>query len=218
MRTRHPSPHLTGEAPLPQSSNLRQASAKPDGIAATSDGHRSWWTKLFDGSENDAAEFIKTHAVRAKDIMSREITTVVEDTPAGEIVRLLEKRRIKRVPVLRDGRLVGIVSRADLLRVVLASCPETGASVNANDRELRERIMANLEGRDWARVSQLNIVVSEGVAQLWGFVETDTERDALRVAAETVSGIHKVEDHLNQAPISWAGSRGRGFGGAGGIV
>lgn len=187
-------------------------------VAAVSDGHRSWWTRLFDGSENDAAEFIKTHAIHARDIMTREVTTVTEDTPAEEIVRILEKRKIKRVPVLRGERLVGIVSRSDLLRVVLASSPETGASMSANDRELRERIMANLEGQDWARVSQLNVVVSDGVAQLWGFVGSDTERKALRVAAETVPGIREVEDHLNFMPIPWAGSRGRGFGGAGGIV
>jgi CBS domain-containing protein len=187
-------------------------------VAATSAGHRSWWARLFDGSENDAAEFVKTHAIHARDIMTREVTTVTEDTPAEEIVRILEKRRIKRVPVLRGERLVGIVSRSDLLRVVLASSPETGASMSASDRELRERIMANLEGQDWARVSQLNIVVSDGVAQLWGFVGSDTERNALRVAAETVPGIREVEDHLNLKPIPWDESRGHGFGGAGGIV
>lgn len=187
-------------------------------VAATSHQHRSWWASLFDGSGKDPAEFIKTHALHARDIMTREVTAVTEDTPAEEIVRILEKRRIKRVLVLRGERLVGIVSRADLLRVVLASSPETGASMSANDRELREKIMANLEGQDWARVSQLNIVVSEGVAQLWGFVGSDTERNALRVAAETVPGIREVEDHLNLKPIPWAESRGHGFGGAGGIV
>lgn len=187
-------------------------------VAATSDGHRAWWSRLFDGSGKDAAEFIKTHAIHARDIMTREVITVTEDTPAEEIVRILEKRRIKRVPVLRGERLVGIVSRADLLRVVLASSPDMGVPISANDRELREKVMANLEGQDWARVSQLNIVVTDGVAQIWGFVGSDTERNALRVAAETVPGIREVEDHLNFSPIPWAGSRGRGFGGAGGIV
>jgi CBS-domain-containing membrane protein len=172
-------------------------------IAAVGGRHRSWLVNLFAAPDSEPGEFVKVHGTRAQDIMTREVVTVMEDAPVEEVARLLEERRIKRVPVLREDLLVGIVSRADLLRVVLAVLPEGATSVSADDQALRERIMAVLADQKWVHTSHLNIVVSDGVAQLWGFVDSDSERRALRVAAEQVPGIKRVEDRLNRMPMLW---------------
>jgi len=157
----------------------------------------SWWLAAFSNAEELAREFTKTRGIRAKDVMTREVLTVTEETPIATIAELLEKRRIKRVPVVRDGRIVGIVSRADLLRALAVQDIKPMVPVTQDDRVIRDQLLAVLKREPWADTHLLNILVSDGVVHLWGLVGSDAEQKALRVAAETIPGVRGVEDHLH---------------------
>lgn len=120
-----------------------------------------------------------------------------------EIARLLEKRRIKRVPVVRDGRLVGIVSRANLLRGFSVADPGVAASVE--DREIRDAILKEVEQHTGVMVERLNVIVSEGRVQLWGLVDSQEQRLAVQVAAENAPGTRSVENHIGFMPRGMGG-------------
>jgi CBS-domain-containing membrane protein len=130
-------------------------------------------------------------------MMTREVVSVSPDTPLSEIARLLEARRIKRVPVLRDGELVGIVSRADLLR---GFALQPSPAANADDRALRERLTVEFERSGLSAQGYVNIVVRDGTVHLWGIVPTQREAEALRTAATRVPGVASVESHLAVHP------------------
>jgi len=133
-----------------------------------------------------------------EDIMTREVVSVGELASLGEIAELMETRRIKRVPVLHDGKIVGIVSRADLLQV-LASGGATSADENS-DRLIRERLLAELGKQEWANPTESSVVVSDGVVHFWGTVGSEEERTALRVVAENIPGVRGIEDHTISGP------------------
>lgn len=154
---------------------------------------RSWWLDLLASPEARAEAYLKSHGRLASDVMTRSIISVAPDTPLPEIARLLEARRIKRVPVLRDGALVGVVSRADLLR---GFALHPSADARADDRELRERLTVELEQAGLTWHPYVNIVVSDGAVHLWGVVPTREEAEALRLAAARVPGVTRVESHL----------------------
>ena len=161
---------------------------------------RRW--RWFDPGLDEARDYIRAHARAVRDIMTREVISVDELTDLAEVATLMETKRIKRVPVLRDGMLVGILSRANLVRAVAAIDrePETGAA--GGDREIRAKLLAELNGREWARVWPEEIVVQDGVVHLWiSDTRAAAERDALRVAAENVPGVRRVEEHVVPVPI-----------------
>lgn len=155
----------------------------------------SWWLRLLGGGES-ARDYTKVHGMTAADVMTRSVVSATEDTNLNEIAHLLEGHGIKRVPVLRDGRLVGIVSRADLVRGLAVRAQTMANTSVADDRTIRERIDAELRGQSWAAKLMVNPVVEDGVVHLWGFVPTDADRDALRVLAEGIPGVRSVVDHL----------------------
>jgi CBS domain-containing protein len=158
---------------------------------------RSWWLDLFASPQTRAKEYLKSHGRLASDVMTREVVSVTPDTPLPEIARLLETRRIKRVPVLRNGELVGIVSRADLLR---GFALQPSADANADDRMLRERLTVEFERSGVRSHAYVNIVIRDGAVHLWGIVPTQEEAEALRRAAERVAGVASVENHLAVHP------------------
>lgn len=157
---------------------------------------RSWWLASFGETESLAREFAKTHGQRVKDVMTQDVVTVTEETSVGEIAELLEGKGIKRVPVVRDGRLVGIVSRADLLRGLAVRGLKPMIPVAPDDAAIRAQLLSLLGREPWAETHLLSIVVDHGVVHLWGPVRSEEERQALRVAAETIPGVRGVEDHL----------------------
>jgi CBS domain-containing protein len=128
--------------------------------------------------------------------MSGEVVTVSEETALAEIAALLEKHGIKRVPVVREGRLVGIVSRADLLRGLATRGFKPMTPVTPDDVAIRAQILELLQREPWAGAHFLSIVVDHGVVHFWGLVYSEAERDALRVAAENIPGVQGVKDHL----------------------
>lgn len=168
--------------------------------------HRSWWLALLTSPEELAGAYIKSHGHRASDVMTGDVIKAHEDMLLGELATLLEKCHIKRVPVMRQGKLVGIVSRADILRA-LATTQKTSAppAPSADDRSIREQLLAALAKEGLPRGPQVNVVVNEGVVHLWGLIETEEERKALRVAAESITGVRGIEDHLGKRPRYIAG-------------
>jgi predicted transcriptional regulator len=142
-----------------------------------------------------ADEYTHAHGRKVEEVMTVEPATVTEETPLEEIVHLMEKRQIKRVPVVRLGQLVGIVSRANLLHA-LASLSREAKPVAQSDTAIRERLLAELGKQSWAPAPILDIVVRSGVVELWGTITDERERQALIVAAENVPGVKAVHDHL----------------------
>jgi CBS domain-containing protein len=154
---------------------------------------RSWWLDLLASPQTRAEAHLKDLGRLAWDVMTPSVVSVMPDTPLPEIARLLEAHRIKRVPVLRDGELVGIVSRADLLRAFALQPP---ADASAGDRELRERLTLEFERARVTWHPYVNVVVSDGAVHLWGIVPTQKEAEALRQAAARVPGVASIESHL----------------------
>jgi CBS domain-containing protein len=159
-------------------------------------GRPAWWLELLTDQGALARDYVKTHGRRARDVLTRDVLTVGVDTPLEDVARLLERRRIKRVPVVRDGHVVGIVSRADLVRTLAVRPPQPPPAEVADDRAIRERVLATLRAQPWWLGTYRNVVVVDGVVHLWGLARSQAERDAVRVAVETVPGVRGVEDHL----------------------
>jgi CBS-domain-containing membrane protein len=162
------------------------------------DTRGSWWLRVFSGSESPEA-YIRRHGRRADEIMTRTVISVTPETPLGEIARLLERKRIKRVPVLDDaGRLVGIISRANLVQGLAVSSPLPGPE--RSDAALRRRVFEALQAAPGFVSTGVNMTVSDGVVELWGVVRSDGEEHAARLAAENVDGVRRVETHLGRMP------------------
>ena len=159
---------------------------------------RPRWSEPFSSNSRLAAEYIKSHAKRVADIMTREVFSVEELATLGEIADLLETKHIKRVPVVHDGKIVGIVSRADLLKVLAGGGAKTAHE--EQDRTIRAQLLAELREQKWADASEGRVVVSDGIVHLWGIIGSENERRALRIAAENTPGVRGVEDHTEFAP------------------
>ena len=144
-----------------------------------------------------AQEFIKSHAKRVSDVMTREVITAQPETPLREIANLMEKHSIKRVPIVRDELVVGIVSRVNLLQVLARANDNTDWV--ESDRVLHQRFVDSIKDQPWAG-RPFNIIVNDRCADLWGFVYSVDEKTAVRVAAEATPGIESVSDHLGIAP------------------
>ena len=163
------------------------------------------WAKAARSTPAQRAEqFVKSHGLHAQDVMTRPALTVSEDTALDEVATLFESKRIKRAPVIREGRLTGIVSRANLLHGLVA---RWGGAQSADDWAIRAAIVQALENAGIRRHS-LNVVVSSGTAYLWGVAQSPAERDAVRVAAEATPGVKRVENHLFVFPPGSPGARG----------
>jgi CBS domain-containing protein len=156
---------------------------------------RSPWLELLSSKQALAAEFVKMHSRRVTDVMTRGVITATPDTPVAEIASLLEKNGIKRVPILRGGKLAGIVSRANLLHG-LASLKNKASKSVASDAAIRDRLLARLQNQPWSRPTLINVIVQDGIAELWGIVDSQAERNAVRVLAEVTAGVRAVNDNL----------------------
>jgi CBS domain-containing protein len=167
-------------------------------VETGTDRRRSRWSEWFSGTARLAAEYVKSHARRVEDVMTRKVVTVEELAGLDEIAEAMESNGIKRVPVMHDGKIVGIVSRADLLQVLASGGVPSEAE--DSDRRIRERLLAELGKQEWASPTEANIVVSDGVVHFWGTAGSEEERTALRVLAENIPGVRGVEDHMIAGP------------------
>ena len=164
-------------------------------VEAGTERHRSWWLELLTGKETLAHEFVMSHARKAADVMTRPVISVQPDTPLGDIASLLEKHRIKRVPVASNGKIVGIVSRANLIQALVnLNRAKTEASVD--DLTLHGNILEQLRSKPWVDPSTISILVNNGSVELWGIVDSETEKNAIRVAVEVTPGVRQVANKL----------------------
>lgn len=158
--------------------------------------HHSWWLRLIATPDENAGEYLKVHGLTAGDVMTHDVVTADAGTSAGDIAELLERRHIKRVPVLDKGKVVGIVSRADLLRALASHKRKISAAGSPSDTEIRDRLLKQLRAGDLPGEAWINPIVVDGVVNLWGLVESQKQRDAVRVAAESTEGVKSVVTHL----------------------
>lgn len=173
-------------------------------VEIATEPHRSRWVEALSGATPLAAEYARTHGRKASEVMTHGVISVEDDTPLAEIVRLLEARRIRRVPVLRDGKLVGIVSRANILRALASRLAPPQPRV-PDDERIRDVLLNELRHHKWgAFVGQLEVRVANGVVTVAGIVSNEEQRTAVIVAAENVPGVLRVEDNLEDVTESGA--------------
>ena len=168
---------------------------------AGTERHRSWWLRLLTAEETLAAEYVKAHARKVADVMTRDVITAGPETPLHEIAVLLEKNSIKRVPIVKNGQLIGIVSRANLIQAVASA--RKGPEIALSDAAIRDRLLAHLKAQGWLDTFLLNVTVNGGVVDLWGITRSDTERNAIRVAAESIPAVSAVNDNLVSRRVQW---------------
>jgi CBS domain-containing protein len=164
-------------------------------VEAGTERKRPRWLEFLTGPARLADEYVQSHGRKVSDVMTREPITIREDTPVEEVVRLMEARRIKRLPVMRGSQVVGIVSRANLLHA-LASLGRDVAPAPKNDQAIRARILAELAKQPWAPRNLIDVTVRDGVVELWGVVTADHQREAAAVVAENVRGVKVVKNHI----------------------
>jgi CBS domain-containing protein len=172
---------------------------------AGTERRRSWWLELFTRNDAIAADYVKSHARKVGDVMTLHPVTVSEETPLTEIANILEARQIKRVPVMRDRKVVGIVSRANLLQAFATMHRKAQPDTKADDRTIRLRVLKTIDDAHLARPFGMNVTVTDANVNLWGVVSTHEEKKALRVAAEVTNGVTSVTDNIVvQPPVSSA--------------
>ena len=157
---------------------------------------RPKWLEFLVGPGRLAAEYVHTAGRKVDEVMTRDPYTVTEDDSLETVVELMERRRIKRLPVLRGGWTVGIISRANLMHALASLAPYTPVPAG-NDAAIREQILAACEGQSWA--AMVSVVVRDGIVHLWGTITDDRQRKAAVLASENVPGVKAVHDHLVSA-------------------
>ena len=156
---------------------------------------RARWLEFLVSPGRQAQDYVQAHARKIGEIMTREVVSIGPDDPLSEVVALMERYRVKRLPVIDRGKLVGVVSRADLLDALVNVAADSSPAA-ASDRNLRKRILAEIDKQVWAPRASIDVSVQGGVVELHGAITDEREREALRVAAENVPGVNAVHDHL----------------------
>ena len=168
-------------------------------VETDTERRHSWFVEQFSSKRALAADYVKSHSPRIGDIMTREVITASPDTPLSEIASLLENNGIKRVPIIGSGKVVGIVSRANFLQVLASNAEQSPRGATSQDSEIRKSVIDRLNAQPW-RPSMLDVTVEDGIVDLWGFINTEDERKAARVAVELTPGVKFVNDNLSIPP------------------
>jgi CBS domain-containing protein len=154
----------------------------------------SWWLELISNERASTNEYIKSHSGKVVDVMTCNVITAKPDTPLADIAGLLERNRIKRVPIVEGAKLVGIVSRANILQA-LASATKKSLLATTDDSELRKKVVSRLASEPW-RPTMLTVTVQDGTVDLWGLVHSGEQKKAAQLAAETTPGVHAVVNNI----------------------
>ena len=170
------------------------------GTQRRTDRRRARWFDSLASDKELARDYVKSHARTVGEIMIRDVITVTEATGLNEIANLLATKRIKRVPVLRDGKVVGIVTRANLVRAIAAAKP--ASDVEADDYTIRRKLLTELQKEEWANLRAIEVSVRDKVVHYFvGAEQPVEERQALRVAAENTPGVRGIEEHILPVPV-----------------
>ncbi|HET9018941.1 MAG TPA: CBS domain-containing protein [Acetobacteraceae bacterium] len=157
---------------------------------------RGGWAAFFTGTAVLAREYVQSHGVQVNDIMTQGAAAVAPETPLAEVADTMEQRRVRRVPVVENGRVVGVVSRANLLRAWASMPAVPTAPGKTDDTAIRDALLAELAHQAWSRRPENSVVVTDGVVHLWGLAGTEEEKRALELAASRTAGVKGVESHL----------------------
>ena len=179
------------------------------GIVSQTDlGHRSetgtekrrkWWLEMFADADSRARDYVKSHGLRAQDIMARFVVSVGKSASLAEVAEILDTHRIRQVPVMDDGKLVGMISRADLVRK-LAEATISGPATRSQAGQLQKAISDQIKAQAWLKSALVNVIVNDGVVELYGLVDSNDQRRALKVLVEGVPGVEKVDDKVGLFP------------------
>lgn len=173
---------------------------RPEGRA---ERRRSWWLEGIASDRELARDYVKSHARMVRDVMTRDVVAVSDTTELADVANLLETKKIKRVPVVRDGRLVGIISRANLVRALATTKSAPATIADPDDRAISDQLLAELRGKKWVNISSADIIVRDRVVHLWfSDDQPREERLTFRVAAENIPGVRRVEEHIVERPTS----------------
>lgn len=163
---------------------------------------RSWWLAYVADPNGGAAEFLRGHGRTAGDVMHRGIVAVRPDRGLDEIVDLIDRRRIKRVFVVDGDTIVGVITRADLLRAFASTCQP--AAARRDDLEIRSEIDSRMRAASWAPRALVTPLVADGVVELLGIVGSNVEREAVKLLVSEIPGVRRIEDHLTVRPMPLA--------------
>jgi CBS-domain-containing membrane protein len=161
----------------------------------------SWWLALLASERSTAIDYIKSHSRKVADVMTRDVITAKPDTALGEIAAILERNRVKRLPIVDGGKLVGLVSRAHILQALASVARRLPSLANVEDVQLRKEVIARLGAEPW-RPTMLSVTVQDGTVELWGLVRSDEQKKAARLAAELTPGVRAVVDNISIQPTT----------------
>ena len=156
---------------------------------------RKWWLELFADPDAKAREYVKSHGLRAEDVMTRFVVSVTEGASLAEVADVLDAHRIRQVPVMSDGRVVGMISRADLVRK-LAEAKVAAPAARPDNGALQKAIWDQIKAEPWLKSVFINLAVKDGVVELWGAADSEEQHRALKVLVEGVPGVRKIDDHV----------------------
>jgi CBS domain-containing protein len=154
---------------------------------------RPWWRRLFT-SDEAPWNYVESHAMKVRDIMTTPVVSVTEDTSVADLADLFESRHIRRAPVLKHGAVVGIVSRADLVRALVAQAKTRRTERLKSDEAIRVALLAELGAQSWWQPLRCDVSVVDGIVHISGLLDSRQEKEAARVAAENIPGVRGVED------------------------
>ena len=190
--------HISGLPVITQSGEIVGILSEGDFLRrreiATERRH-SRWLEFLMGPGKLAVEYAHSHGSKVAEVMTTEVHTVTEDTTLEDIVKSMERRCIKRVPVMRGKEVVGMVTRSNLMRAMVSLARAEQKPAN-DDATIRETLLAEMQKESWAPAAMVNVVVRDGIVELWGVVIDERQREALKVAAENIPGVRAVKDHM----------------------
>jgi CBS domain-containing protein len=190
--------HISGLPVIDKRGNLVGVLSEGDFLRrreTKTERRRSRWLEFLMGPGRIAAEYSHSHGSKVSEVMTAPVHFVDEVTTIEDIVELMERYRIKRVPIVCGGQVVGIVTRSNLMHAMV-SLARTAQVPAGGDAAIREQLLAELQKEQWAPAATTNIVVRDGVVELWGMIIDERQRTALKVAAENIPGVKAVKDHL----------------------
>ena len=153
------------------------------------------WLELLMGPASSADDYARSHGRTVRDVMSPHVFTVREESPLADVVRLMEEHNVKRIPVVDADRVVGIVSRADLM-VALAESLRDSTHAPASDESIREHIAKEMKRQRWCPLHAIRVTVRNGIVDIRGNIFDERQRRALRVLVENCQGVRTLHDHL----------------------
>jgi CBS domain-containing protein len=160
---------------------------------------RKWWLEAFADPDVKAREYVKSHGLKAQDVMTRHVVSVQQTDDLAEVADALDSHRIRQVPVVSKGKIVGMISRADIVRK-LAETKVAPTGAQPDNGTLQKAIWDEIKAQSWLKTAFVNLAVKDGVVELWGAVDSIEQRQALRVLVEGVPGVRKVEDNVALFP------------------